>query len=91
MLRRFRRKHGIEEMQKTVKVQPFVFDILYLDGETLIDLPFSERRARLEATVSDYVTPQLVNDDPDAIERFYNGSLAAGHEGLMLKVLSAPY
>ena len=91
VLRRFRRKHGIEEMQKTVNVQPFVFDILYLDGETLIDLPFRERRARLEATVSDYVTPQLVSGEPDAIERFYKGSLAAGHEGLMLKVLSAPY
>lgn len=91
VLRRFRRKYGIEEMQREVMVKPFVFDILFLDGETLIDLPFQERRRRLEAAVNDFITPQLVSGDPDSIEQFYQGSLAAGHEGVMLKVLSAPY
>lgn len=91
VLRRFRRKHGIEEMQKEVKVQPFVFDILYLDGETLIDLPLIERRARLLSVLSDHVAPQVVSGDPGEIERVYQESLAAGHEGLMIKVLSSPY
>ncbi|MCU0632909.1 MAG: ATP-dependent DNA ligase [Methanolinea sp.] len=91
VLRRFRRKYGVEAMQKEVMMRPFVFDILYLDGETLIDLSFQERRSRLEAVVSAHVTPQTVSGDTEEIERIYHESLAAGHEGLMLKVLSSPY
>ena len=91
VLRRFRRKYGVEDMQKEVMMRPFVFDILYLDGETLIDLPLHERRSRLEAVVCDHITPQLVSDDPVKIEGMYKESLAAGHEGLMLKTLSSPY
>ena len=29
--------------------------------------------------------------DPDEVDRFFDGALAAGHEGLMAKSLSAPY
>lgn len=39
VLRRFRRKHDIGEMTGEIQLVPNVFDILYLDGETLIDLP----------------------------------------------------
>ncbi len=91
VLRRFRRKHDIEAMQKEIMMQPFVFDILYLDGKTLIDLPLSERRKHLETALSGCIAPQTVSDDPSVIERVYRESLDAGHEGLMLKVLSSAY
>ena len=52
VLRRFRRRHDIAEAQEEIKMVPNVFDILYLDGETLIDLPFTERRKRLESVVT---------------------------------------
>ena len=44
VLRRFRRRHDIAEAQEEIMMVPNVFDILYLDGKTLIDLPFLERR-----------------------------------------------
>jgi DNA ligase-1 len=44
VLRRFRRKYDIDSFREEIKMVPNVFDLLYLDGETLIDLPFSERR-----------------------------------------------
>jgi len=91
VLRRFRRKYGIEAMQKEFMMQPFVFDILYLDGKTLIDLPLQERRKHLEAVLSECVAPQTVGGDASVIEAFYRESLDAGHEGLMLKVLSSSY
>ena len=62
-----------------------MFDILVLDGETLIDLPFSERRKRLGEALSAHVAPQIVSDDPAALEKFYNEALDAGHEGIMVK------
>jgi DNA ligase-1 len=91
VLRRFRRKHGISEMQEEVKLIPNVFDILYLDGETLIDLPLSERRKRLETAVTTHVAPQLVSEDPAVVEEFYHAALDAGHEGIMIKATGSPY
>ncbi len=91
VLRRFRRKYGVEEMQEQIQLVPNVFDILYLDGETLIDLPLSERRKKLEGAVHQHVAPQLVSGDREKIGTMYRNALDAGHEGLMLKVPSSPY
>jgi DNA ligase-1 len=70
---------------------PNVFDILGLDGETLIDLPLSERRRRLEAVVTQYVAPQVRGEDPGVITKTYEDALVAGHEGIMIKVPASPY
>nr|HPM61938.1 ATP-dependent DNA ligase [Methanoregulaceae archaeon] len=91
VLRRFRRKYGIEEIREEIRMIPNVFDLLYLDGETLIDIPLSERRSRLAGVLRDYIAPQIVSGDPAVIDRMYQEALAAGHEGLMLKVPSSPY
>jgi len=91
VLRRIRRRHDIADAQEAVEMVPNVFDILYLDGETLIDLPLSERRKRLEEVVSLYLAPQVVSTDPAVITKTYDDALAAGHEGIMIKVPSSPY
>ena len=91
VLRRFRRRHDIADAQEAIEMVPNIFDILYLDGETLIDLPLEERRKRLEAVVSLYLAPQVVSDDPAVITKTYEDALAAGHEGIMIKVPSSPY
>ncbi len=43
-----KRKYGIEKLRKTLPLKLFAFDILYLDGEDLTNLPYTERRKRLE-------------------------------------------
>ncbi len=91
VLRRFRRRHDIAEAQEVVEMVPNVFDILYLDGETLIDLPFHERRKKLEEVVKMYIAPQVVSSDAGEIEKTYDAALAAGHEGIMIKVPLSPY
>jgi DNA ligase-1 len=91
VLRRFRRRHDVAEATEAIEMVPNVFDILYLDGETLIDLPLTERRMQLENTVHLYVAPQVVSSDPEVIEKTYTNALAAGHEGIMIKVPSSPY
>lgn len=91
VLRRFRRKHDVAEAQEAIRLVPNVFDILYLDGETLIGLPLVERRKRLIAVVNDCVAPQVVSGDPVEVGKTYQDALDAGHEGIMLKVLSSPY
>ena len=91
VLRRFRRRHDIAEAQDAIEMVPNVFDILYLDGETLIDLPLEKRRQHLESVVNRYIAPQVVSSDPREIEQTYKDALEAGHEGIMIKVPASPY
>jgi DNA ligase-1 len=91
VLRRFRRRHDIAEAQDAIELVPHVFDILYLDGETLIDLPLEQRRKLLESAVTLYLAPQVVSSDPQKIEQVYREALDAGHEGIMIKVSDSPY
>ncbi len=91
VLRRFRRRHDIAEAQDAIEMVPVVFDILSLDGETLIDLPLSARRERLESAVTLYLAPQVVSGDLKEIEQTYWAALDAGHEGIMIKVPGSPY
>ena len=46
-----KRKHGVEETASTVPLRFFVFDIMYLDGKSLIKLPLKERRRVLSETI----------------------------------------
>lgn len=91
VLQRFRRKHEVEEAIGRVDLVPHLFDILYLDGETLIDRPFAERRRVLEGAASAYIAPQWVSGDVSRLEEIYAAALDAGHEGVMLKTLDAAY
>ena len=68
------------------------FDLLYRDGEPLVDRPYAERRTALEAVTrgQDLVSRVLVTDADD-LEKFFDEALAAGHEGVVVKALGAPY
>jgi DNA ligase-1 len=77
------------------------FDVLHEDGESLLDRPFHERRARLEAFVARLASPSVVLNrsrpmPPDqemraALDAEYAASRSRGHEGLVLKRTDAPY
>lgn len=91
VLRRLRRRHGVAEATEAVELVPNVFDILWLDGETLIDLPLTERRKKLESVLKMFIAPQVVSSDALEIEKTYINALVAGHEGIMIKVPGSPY
>jgi DNA ligase-1 len=95
VLRRFRRKYNIEEMIEKIPLELNLFDVLYVDGEGLIDAPFSERRERLEGIISPgeriRLAEQLVTGSAGEAETFYQRALELGHEGLMAKRLDSVY
>ncbi|MEV4688956.1 ATP-dependent DNA ligase [Microbacterium sp. LWH3-1.2] len=72
-------------------LRPWFFDILHLDGRDLIDEPLSTRLELLDRAVGDARMPGVVTDDPAEAEEFSRRALAAGHEGVMVKALDAPY
>ena len=96
-------KVSFKELQKRLRskvvridipIKFMVYDILYLDGEMLIDKSLMERKDMLSSIsfnkpfeVSDY---KLTKDTNDIISMF-NTSKEYGHEGLMLKDPKASY
>src|SRR5205085_666963 len=46
-----RRKYKIEEMAQSLPLRAFVFDILYVDGKSLLETPLIERMEILKKTV----------------------------------------
>jgi DNA ligase-1 len=69
----------------------FLFDVLHLDGIDLIDLPGAKRWTALEGPLSAHAIRRLLNPDPVYAQDFFDEAIAAGHEGVMVKALDAPY
>jgi DNA ligase-1 len=89
---RFGRSVDIATARTAQPLSVFVFDLLHLDGEDLLDRPTSERVAALDAIVpKTQRVDRLITDDADAAQRFLDVTLDAGHEGVMAKSLTAPY
>ena len=92
LMRRFRRVHNIEEMVKLIPVELYLFDLIYLEGESLTAQSYLERRKTLEDIVGRIsLTKQIVTSDPQEVETFLNDAIAKGHEGLIAKKLDGPY
>jgi DNA ligase-1 len=76
----------------TVPLSVFLFDALHLNGTDLIDEPDAERHAALASVVPPaMLMPRLVTDDPGKATAFFQESVAKGHEGVVVKSLTAPY
>lgn len=86
-----KRKHDIWQMSQDIPLRFFVFDILYLDGQSLLQKPLHERRARLQQVVGMaqlpdlVVSPAIVSDQPDVVKSYHEQQLAAGLEGIVVK------
>jgi DNA ligase-1 len=82
----------VEKLRAEIPLTVFLFDVLHLDGADLMDLPGQERARRLAALAPpELVAPRLVTASPDAAEAFFQAAVAAGHEGVIVKSLDAPY
>jgi len=91
-MRRFKRVRGIADMAQRIPLSIYLFDILYLNGESLIHKQYLERRQLLAQTAGEIpLTKQLVTDTQEDAEAFLEKAIAAGHEGLMAKQLDSPY
>lgn len=75
----------------TVRLTPFYFDCLHVDGHDLLDAPLAERLAALDAVVGPAAVGRLVTDDPAAARDWFARVVAAGQEGVVVKALGAPY
>jgi ATP-dependent DNA ligase len=77
----------VERLAKETPATLVAFDLLAEADDTLLELPYTERRERLAALVADPVELTPSTDDPGAAEQW----LAGTGEGVIAKQASAPY
>lgn len=91
LARRKRKDVKIEEIQ--VRVKLFAFDLLFLNGESLLDRELAQRRALLKENFHsvpnefDFATAEDCYSTEE-IQAFLDQSIQDGCEGLMVKTLS---
>jgi DNA ligase-1 len=92
LMRRFRRVHDIGDMIRRIPVELQLFDLIYIDGQSLVNVQYLDRRKRLKEVAGNILlTKQIVTSNPKEAEEFLEEALQNGHEGLVAKKLNGPY
>ncbi len=88
-LMRRRRKYDIEKYTGKIPVVYMLFDLLYLDGKSLLKKSYPERRNQLEkiSKKRKYISPagRKVSKKLDEIDEFFQGCIERGLEGIVCK------
>ena len=90
-MRRLGRMKDVAAMRASIPLSPFMFDALYVDGNSLLTRSYEERTRLLASIVAEATIPRVITSEPEEARRFLAQSLAAGHEGVMAKSLATPY
>lgn len=90
-----RRKYNIDRIVSQYPITVNLFDIMYLNGKDMLNSTYLERRKKLEdiTVENEFVklVPKIIVRSENEVEDFLENGINAGCEGLMLKVLDAPY
>ena len=89
-------RFGSDASDEGVLLSPFFFDLLHLDGRDLLDEPLHVRLDALAGLLADdehaaLRMPGVRSPSPSRPPTVLDGALAAGHEGVVVKALDAPY
>ena len=91
-MKRFGSRIDVERLQSELPLSLFLFDCLRIDDADLIDEPGRRRLAVLRDLLpAALLMPGEQLAKPDEARRFLLQALGAGHEGIMVKSLDAPY
>lgn len=87
-----RRKYDIEEYVRKIPVNLHLFELLYLNGKSHINTPYTERHKMLERIVKQnskikMAVRQLCNDE-ECIEDFFDMAIQTTGEGIVVKSTS---
>jgi ATP-dependent DNA ligase I len=93
---RIRRKYDIEILAKDLPVEVNVFDILMYEHEDTTQHPIEKRIELLHKIITNeptkiQVAKGCIAQTVEELESFYQESLAAGNEGIMVKTFGAEY
>ncbi|GDX62183.1 putative DNA ligase [Candidatus Levyibacteriota bacterium] len=90
-----RRKHNIAQMAEQLPLKAFVFDILYINGKSLLDTPLTERMTILADIVYDgdvlIPAPGKILYDSSDLQKMLDDSISKGLEGVVVKRTDSLY
>jgi DNA ligase-1 len=91
-----KRKHGIAETALKIPLRFFVFDLLYLDGKSLVHLPLEDRKQKLAELLKDshralMLSPMIVTDSAAELRTYHEAQLGEGLEGVVIKQIQSEY
>lgn len=90
-----KRKHDVAAASARVPVRFFMFDLLYLNGESLLSQPLTKRKETLESIIPEaqVLVPVAVHRsaDPKEIHELHEQYLAEGLEGAVVKQVDSDY
>jgi DNA ligase 1 len=89
-------RFGSDGPDPAVVLSPFFFDLLHLDGRDLLDEPLAVRLDALAELLAGEEhaalrMPGVRRPTPEQAAEVLDGALGAGHEGVVVKALDAPY
>lgn len=91
-MRRFGRIQDVENLKKEIPLSSYFFDLLYIDGESLLNEPYQKRFQILSKYIpKKYVIPRIIATEKNDILEFIKKSLTEGNEGIMAKSIDSPY
>jgi DNA ligase-1 len=88
-----KRKYDIEKYVERVPTKLFLFDVLYVHGESVMERPYPERRKLLEKITKRSeridLAQAIFSRDLEEIENFFNEAVERGFEGIVAKSCAA--
>lgn len=92
IVRRVRRQKDLYLFLRRIPLKLKLFDLLYLDGKTLVDKKYSSRWNTLEEIADvDVLSKRIITGEIAEAREFMEKSLRDGHEGLVAKRLDSIY
>jgi len=90
-----RRKHEIEKNASEIPLQFQVFDVLLLNGKSMIQVPYLDRRKALKKVIVNdsllRVDENTITSDPEVIKELHQKYLKKNLEGVVVKKTKAGY
>ncbi len=85
------KKDDIVRASKRIPAYFFVFDILYLDGFSLAEVPYAQRRSIMESTVAQFPNLKLIPYFATDGDLAYKAAITNGFEGVVGKNIRSTY
>lgn len=90
-----KRKHDIDKYAKQIPLKYIIFDILYINGTQITNLPLKERVVLLKEVIKEselfHISPHQQVDNPNEIWDLFESSKEKDLEGIMIKNPNSPY
>ncbi|NVM04990.1 MAG: ATP-dependent DNA ligase, partial [Candidatus Helarchaeota archaeon] len=92
LMHRFKRIYEIKKVQQLIPVSLLLFDIIFCNGKSFLNIPYQKRWKKLSEIVKNFdLAKRIITNNIDEANIFYNNAISEGHEGVMIKALTSIY